>query len=216
MQRFQEYLTKTEAATRVLLSGVDEYRKMLREAAELSTFTTSHRGFDDFEAQRAKWLDENAEKIARADFLYSNYFAESFSQATLCGSILQIASKAIEMFSANDSISPEVEAIVGRQDHIKLYCTGRKVRGLPIGLIIYAGRNQHMHFEDDLLRPAARKIFEHLATAWDPEGQVKDPAFDPQNPKLYSLAHNIVGLLGWKTYADFDRDLTDMLGEPQS
>ncbi len=214
MQTFQEYLTKTEAATKVLLSGVEQYREMLREAAKLSTFSSSYRDFKDLEEQHAKWQDENAEKIARAEFLYNNYFAESFSQATLCGSILQIASKAIEKYSANDSVSPEVEAILGSHDRIKLFCIGRKVHGLPIGLIIYAGRNQHMHFEGDL-HPAPRKILQRLATAWDPEGKVKDPAFDPENPKLYSLAHNIVGLLGWKTYADFERDLTDMLGGSQ-
>lgn len=184
---------------------------MLREAAQLSTFASSYEDLADFEEQYAKWQDENPEKMARAEFLYNHYFAESFSQATLCGSMLQIASKAIEQYSKNDSISPEIEAILGSHDRTKLFCIGRRVHGLPIGLIIYAGRNQHMHFEGDLHR-VPQKILQHLATAWDPEGKVKDPAFDPANPKLYSLAHNIVGLLGWKTYEDFARDLTGMLG----
>ncbi len=215
MQNFQEYLTKTEAATKVLLSGVEQYREMLREAAKLSTFSSSYRDFKDLEEQHAKWQDENAEKIARAEFLYNNYFAESFSQATLCGSLLQIASKAIEKYSANDFISPEVEAILGRHDRIKLFCIGRAVHGLPIGLIIYAGRNQHMHFEGKLQSPS-QKIFNRIATAWDPAGKLKEPAYDPENPMLESLAHNIVGLLGWKTYEDFARDLTEMLAKSQS
>lgn len=214
MQTFHEYLSKTETAAKVLFAGVNDYRNMLTEAAKATTFSSSYSDYNDLETQYAKWREHNAEKIARAEFLYNHYFAEVFSQATLCGSILQIASKAIEKYSTMDSIPADVEAAVGAHDRIKRFCIGRQVRTMPIGLIIYAGRNQHMHFEGKLQSPSQR-IFNRIATAWDPAGQLKEPAFDPENPMLESLAHNIVGLLDWQTYEDFVRDLTGMLAKSQ-
>lgn len=214
MQNYQEYLSKTETATRLLFQGVSAYREILKEAAAATTFATSYADFEDLERQHARWQQENAATIERAEQLYNRYFAESFSQATLCGSILQIASKAIEKYSANSEIPANVRAIVGSHLRLQRFCVGRELRGLPIGLVIYAGRNQHMHFESHALHPSSQNVFDHLATVQYGGGDtVKDPAFDPSNPSLESLAHNVVALLGWKAYEDFFRDVSEMLNQ---
>jgi hypothetical protein len=212
MQDLEEYLARTETATKLLFEGVAAYRVMLKEAVGTTTFSSSYADHNDLEAQYTTWRQDNGPAIARAEYQYNLYFAETFSNATLCGSILQIASKGIEKYSKNDLVPEDVQSLVGNLGRAKRFCIGRRVRDLPIGLIVYAGRNQHMHFEEGTLQAPSRQIFHRLATAWDKgRNEVKDPAFNPENPTLDSLAHNVVGLLGWRTYEDFTRDMADML-----
>ncbi len=212
VQNLEEYLARTETATKLLFEGVRAYRAMLLGAARATTFASSYTDHEDWEAQYATWRQHNDAEITRAEYQYNLYFAETFSNATLCGSILQIASKGIEKYSKNDTAPVDVQGLVGNLGRAKRFCIGRRIRDLPMGLIVYAGRNQHMHFEEGRLQAPSQQIFHRLATAWDKgRNEVKDPAFNPENPSLDSLAHNVVGLLGWRTYEDFTRDMANML-----
>ena len=82
-----------------------------------------------------------------------------------------------------------------------------------LGLIILAGRNQHMHFGDEPLRDPNVSIFARLASFGSMGGDetVHDPAFDLENKNLVSFAHNITALIGWRSFGNYQRDLRELL-----
>ena len=142
------------------------------------------------------------------------FVAESFAQTVLCGAVLQVAAKAIEMYSVNAIIPPEWQAVASKDKKVVKFCYGRPVRGIPLGLIIYAGRNQHTHFEDKKLREPNKTVFERLATRNSnaAEAQYCDPAFDLANDRLISFTSNIMSLFEWNTYEAYNQDIRPMLG----
>jgi hypothetical protein len=85
------------------------------------------------------------------------------------------------------------------------------VRTVPIGLIIYAGRNQHTHFNEPKLTKVNVAVFERLADHPE-DATVKDPEHDLDNPLLDSYASNITFILGWRSYDAYAADLGSLLG----
>lgn len=83
----------------------------------------------------------------------------------------------------------------------------------PLGLVILAGRNQHMHFGETQLWEPNLTVFERLAIYHDrnTDPAVRDPAFDLGNSRLVSFAHNIAALIGWRSFDDYQRDLRELL-----
>lgn len=134
--------------------------------------------------------------------------AMCFARDVLCGSILQIADKAIELFSSNQDIPEDWNSFVHKKQ--AKYCIGRLVRSVPIGLIILAGRNQYTHFNDQNLHSLNKKVFSVLASSHG-EGDFIDPAFDVENRYLDSYASNIVSLLGWEFYDNYLSDIRSLL-----
>lgn len=140
------------------------------------------------------------------------FIAESFALDTLCGSILQVAGKAIELYGSSTEIPLGLPNTL-KVHHAK-FCVGRSVRTIPLGLVIYAARNQHTHFNDEAMREPSASIFQLLATAhgYGGEQQIIDPAFDLNNQSLLSFASNITSLIGWRSYEKYATDMGSMLG----
>lgn len=205
----EEYFEKTETAVRTLLEGVKGYRDLLLPIREL---TWGHGELDDDlkVAEYYAWLDQNVDKFERAEVARRNFRAQSFAMATLCGSLLQIAAKCIDMFSNNQSCEA-CKQIVFKPGRAVRYCVGRVIKGVPIGLIVYAGRNQHVHCDEEILRDEVNNlVFEHLATVPGYPGY-RDPAFDLKARRLDSYASNITALLKWRTYDAYIDDMRMML-----
>lgn len=214
MQTAIEYLYKTESAMRKLFEGIDSYFAPLRRSQSLA-FESSTADDEERDAERDAWIRQNRNAIMASFADHREFIAESFAQAVLCGAVLQVAAKAIEMYSANATIPPEWQAAASKGNKTVKFCYGRPVRGIPLGLIIYAGRNQHTHIEDkDQLHEPSRTVFERLATRNSnaAEVQYRDPAFDLANDRLVSFASNIINLIGWDTYEAYDQDIRPMLG----
>lgn len=159
-----------------------------------------------------EWCDENKEAIEKSYKISREYLGVSFSNATLCGSVLQIAYMGITLFSSNNVIPDSCKSFVNKgkkgKDPIR-YCIGREVRGLPIGIVIYAARNQYNHWDDPKPRRITQAVFDTLASVY---GSVKDPAFDLSNPELKIYSHNVLGLLGWHSYNAYWMDIHELLG----
>lgn len=212
MQTATEYLNKTESAMRKLLEGVDTYLAPLRRSRSVC-FVSSTTDGDERRVEQETWFNENKSAVAESIQTQREFIAESFAQSTLCGAVLQIAGKAIEMYSVIEIASPEWASLIGANSKAVHFCYGRPIRGVPLGLVIYAGRNQHTHFQDKKLHEPSNTVFERLASRNDDGSEVtyRDPAYDLINNRPISFASNIMCLIGWVNYEAYSADIRTML-----
>jgi hypothetical protein len=215
MKTASTYIAKTESAVRQLFSGVDNYLQILKRS-KLPIFTpTFSPDTAEYKTQYEAWKDENQSNLDEVRENNREFIAESFALDILCGAILHVAEKGIELYSNNDNIPDDFKELLSKQT--AKYAIGREVRGIRLGLIIYAARNQHTHFDckEDLRQPS-KAIFNKLAlqhgSELDESGEpFSDPAFDIANPRLVSFASNVTGLIEWRNYENYSNDLADML-----
>lgn len=211
MQSAIEYLDKTESATRILFDAINKYNEPLRLSS--ICFVSSAANGKSRMIEFKNWAKKNKKEIAISSQAQQDYFAESFSKAAICGAVLQIALKAIERYSQNNTIPPKWISVIGKNKTTPKFCLGRQIRDIPIGLIIYAGRNQHMHFGDKQLLEPSNSVFDCLAMYYCEQAEsLRDSAFDLLNPRLVSFASNIISLLEWHSYDDYSKDLSQLLG----
>lgn len=215
MQSAAEYLQRTESAVRKLFEGVESYTAALGRV-RTPVFITSSSEEQEREAQFLAWLSENEAAIQASREAQREYFAESFALATLCGSVLQVAAKALERYSSNTTVPNDWIDLIKPDRTYARYCVGRLCRQVPLGLIILGGRNQHMHFGEEALREPNVRVFERLAIhhGKNTDPAVRDPAFDLANPLLVSFAHNVTALIGWRSYEAYESDLKTLLAPP--
>ncbi len=213
MQNATEYLDRTRSAATKLFEGIDTYLAVLRQ--HLPTFVTSFTNQEDLQQQYDAWYEENRSKIKASLEVQKQYLGESFAQATLAGSILQLAAKAIECYSKNTEIPEDWETLIKRGAKAVPFCCGRLIRGVPLGLVIYAGRNQHIHFEDQNLREPNVEVFRRLALnhGYGKIGaeSVIDPAFHLGTTSVNSFANNITVLIEWRSVEAYETDLRKLL-----
>ena len=103
----------------------------------------------------APFLDEHGVVVLNRsqteDYMraYEESLAFEFSKATLAGSIIQVAHKALSEFSTNSIVSPSAMRLgVSGSSHQVRFSVGREVHGIPAGLLVYAGRIQYNHYEE--------------------------------------------------------------------
>lgn len=216
MKTLCEYLHRTESAAHILFRGLAGYRAILT-GAEVQTLIVAYRDDADLERQTTEWLSSNERAIVRQKEAFASFAAETFFQATLAGAILQLASAAIEQFGVPRALSSDALQVVPPSK--SQFWAGRIVRGLPLGAVLLAGRNQHMHSSDKDFNRFTTAAFARMATAHGFPGyeNVSDPGLslasrDRDNPLLRSLAHNILFVTGWKSPSDMREDLTDIIG----
>jgi len=201
-----EYLRRTESAFRKLFDARQSYIQILKTAPNPSLVGALPEDVD-FDSRIAAWVSENRATIDNAMEAQRRFFAESVAHATICGSLLQLAYMALQLYSKNAQVPTTFKGLV-KPNAIK-FCVGREVRGVPAGLIVYAGRNQYSHMDESQLSALNTAVFEALATNYIPG--VRDPAFDFQTRNLLTYAANIIGLLEWDTYEVLRDDIVSML-----
>lgn len=205
MKNIHEYLARTESATRKLYEGVNFSFEMLMNSIRKGSLCP-----EESEEEIQRKLKES--DVAQHRFIYY----ESIAMDALCGALLQIAFMGIRLFSENTSDVPDnfSEIIKPSNDRKKpvRFCIGRDVRNVPIGLIIYAGRNSYNHFDDDGdLNKTCKAVFAKLCLS-DEFGICRDPSFDLNRKEDKTrFTSNIMSLLGWSAYEPFSKDMIDML-----
>ena len=209
MKNAEDYLERTESAVRHLFNAVDSYLETLRVGIK-PVFVSGLPYGPEQDAQYSAWCIENADALDEAKAARQAFRAQTFALDTICGAILQIAEKGLEIYSENTQV-PDAWT-----PHIPLYlakfCVGREVRSTPLGLIVYAARNQHTHFNDPKLRNASASVFRNLAEAHGYSSSARDPAFDLENSRLTSYASNVTSLIGWRSVEKYQADMRSMLG----
>ena len=209
MQTPSTYIARTETAVRKLFEGIASYTEILKPI-QGTTYISGQLDPVLFQAEYEAWAKKNAKKLAASAAAQREYSQQSFAMATLCGSVLQVAAKAIECYSKNTTVSAGAQSIIGKSKPAVPFCIGREIRGIPIGLIIYAGRNQHIHYNEKSLSQVNEAVFAHLAVV-PKHSNLKDPAMDLANPLLYSHAGNVTFILGWRSYESYASDLHSLL-----
>jgi hypothetical protein len=111
--------------------------------------------------------------------------ARRFSTDAQSGNILQYGKQGISLVHLGLSACPE----------------GRHIGTLPVRDVIWQGRNQAIHWDEGRFTPRVRLVFEGLAGDIDP----KFNGFTSRN-----MAFDVVSLLGWRGFADFERDLRSL------
>jgi hypothetical protein len=212
MQTASEYLKRTKSAVQKLFEGIDSYTAGL-ERARTPVFVSSMPDQIQRHAELEAWMVEHAAAIQASLAAQRDYFAESFALATLCGAVLQVAAKGLERFSTNMAIPEDWADVIKARDSAVRYCVGRRVRHVPLGLIIYAGRNQHVHFGEGRLNQVNMTVFARLAVhhGRNNDPTIRDPAFDLSNSLLLSFAHNVTTLIDWRSYEAYERDFAELL-----
>lgn len=205
----EDYLRNTDSAVVHLFSAAKTYLDTLRLGLS-PTFMSGQLPGPEFDAQYSAWRIENADALAKAKDARAAFHEERFALDTLCGAILQIAEKGLEIYSQNSDVPVPWKDRIPKS--LAKFAVGREVRDVPLGLIVYAARNQHTHFNDSQLRAASAGVFHSLAAVRGHDSPVRDPAFDLDNPVLTSYAGNVTALIGWRDVEQYRKDMRSMLG----
>src|SRR4030043_159724 len=207
MDNIGEYLERTKSAVVKLFEAYDTYWELLQKP-EMPTLPLM--GNDD---SLIKWESDNKEILEERIKREKQFLFESFAMSTLKGTILQFAYWGIEKFSKNNVVPEKFKDIIEPISTAVKFCIGRDYDGIPIGLIIYAGRNQAIHFNEQRLRPVSSRVFEMLTTWYSPtlKKWMKSDYFDLDNPNLINYAENICHILDWNSYNAYEKDMRQML-----
>lgn len=206
-----EYRQKTEFAFEQLFSALAHYKKIAKESIP-PAFGASAKDEEEWRSAHAAWEEQNQQEIENALAKQREYLTLTDSQAIIAGAILQLAYIAIRRFSKCGERPANLPEDIPTPAASVAFCGGREVFGLPIGLVIYAGRNQHHHMDEELRSPN-RQIIRHLAEYKvrlhrpDEDLPYIDPAFDLDVFQDRSLAHNVLAILGWESVDDVFADL---------
>ena len=204
------YLSQTQKAVEQLFDSIDFYNQILKSVRN-PVFITDISFINEkekWEKEYNYWHDQNTHNFERRREAINEYRGYVISKGVLAGSIFQIATTAIELFSKNEEIPKSVSDVVKKDSKAVKFCIGREVESIPIGLILLAGRNQYSHWTDEKPRKQTIDIFKKIARRY---GDFDDPAFDLSNNEIYTYSHNIISLIDWHSYEQFSRDLTEML-----
>jgi hypothetical protein len=213
LQPAAQYLKETESAVKNLFKNLKEY-DAIRKKIMFPICNAPYALVEESRVAFKKWQRENRVAWKEASEMLHKYFGYQFSINTLNGSILQIAYMGIKLYSKNEVVPPEFPSIIRPVSNIAHFCVGRRVREVPIGLIIYAARNQYNHWDEEHLRNRVNEwVFNMLATKHgikDAQG-IKEPAFDLSNKMIQIYSSNVVFILGWCSYDAYLVDMKNLL-----
>lgn len=213
LQSAAEYLSETESAIRNLFKVLEQYNAILRKI-KWPGFIILNTSKKASEAAFKKWQRKNNAAYKRALERQRRYLGYRISISTLCGAILQIAHTGIRLYSINKVVPSELLSIIKHGSKLACFCTGRRVREVPIGLIIYAGRNQYAHLDEEKMKNQVNEwVFNTLATEHGIKSaeKFKDPAFDLNNKRILIYSSNVLSILGWDSYDLYLADMKNLL-----
>lgn len=147
------------------------------------------------------------------------------AREAIAGSILQIAYMGLKRHSPGGNkivLIKQIEAALPQaknkaKGYDPAFCVGRCVGDIPIGLLIYAGRNQYSHQDERCLAPKNKLIFKYLDSLF--KDQYKNNiTFDLYDPKAFNYAYSILAAMTWLPYHKqpnpyelYEKDMRDML-----
>ena len=204
-----KYLDQTDKALSQLFDGIEYYNGILKSVERPVFITeTPFENKEQWESEFDEWHSKNKKQIEQNSQAIKKYIGYSVSKGILSGSILQIATTAIDIFSKNEIIPDACSNFIKPKTKAVKFCIGRTLAEIPIGLIIHAGRNHYNHWNDENPHKLTKKVFSIISRRY---GDFDDPAFDLKNEDLDTYSHNIIALLNWKDKSVFVNDLESML-----
>lgn len=196
------YIDKTEHAVKNYYSGLDSCWSFYQKALE----------HWDISQINEPLTPERKEALDKYLALAGKYFDLKLSEAMFAGSILQMAYMAIRLYSKNNTYNEKYSNFVkATQKSAIPFCIGRELHGIPIGLIVYAGRNQYAHWDEEDSHEITCSVFRSLSAAFM-NNPFSDLAFELLNPTIPVYASEVLlTALKWTDYPKFVTELRNTL-----
>jgi hypothetical protein len=214
MDSIQSYLNKTHSAVEKVYAAVHSYYELLFFPERPSYFTWTH---DEHEQEKEyqKWRLQNKEKIEERLKRDTEFAAETFAITTLCGTILQFAYMGIKLFSRNTHVPADFQDLIQPDQTAARFCIGRIVDDVPLGLIVYAGRNQAHHYDERRYNAPTSAVFSKLAHWYSPtfKKSFVDDRFDLTNERITNFADQILDKLDWQNCISYEKDMLELFPE---
>lgn len=198
------------------IRDIDTYlRKVKKSVTETFSLIHSYNDILDWETDTSfkddAEYEERKEEIERALRREDEYVENIFSQNFLSGTILQFAYAGIKRFSKNINIPPQYRDIQSIKNASQ-FIIGREIEDIHIGLIIYIGRNQWAHHWEKKLNEPNVSLFDRLATWYSVtfNKYYKSPFYDLRNEHVDIFASNLLHLIDWSGFEDFEKDMLEM------
>lgn len=194
-----EYLKNMDPAVQAQFDTLDQYYALTNPPPLITD-----------ETGLVQWTDENKEWFERIKEIGTLDYAK----AMLCGGIAQVAYVAIKEYSQNNSIDADdsKDFSISPKANVVKFCIGRRVHGIPLGLLVYAARIQYNHWEDGtpenpVAKAVFRKLYEHNRT-----NPMFDLAYMLNWPIHRPVTHYVIrGEMGWRSYDHYINDIREML-----
>ncbi len=171
--------------------------------------------YNDLNPPRKEYFKKNGCVQARKEVIKFlgrsiNAMGLDMAKASLCGAIIEIAYSLIKQYSKNGTIPISCGKLDIPIDTEKAkFYVGREVHNIPLGLLIFAAREQYSAWEQGSpSNPIAKGVFEHLRTVrkrdiW------QDLLYELDWPVKRPASHYIIQKeLKWLTYDDYLADMT--------
>ena len=200
-----EYIRRTEHAVMHHYAGLDSCWDYYQKALDHWDIGQIN---DPLTPERKAALD-------RYLALAGKYFDLKLSEAMFAGGILQTAYMAIRLYSKSSKVPDKYSGFVRpTQTSAIRFCIGREVHGVPVGLIVYASRNQYAHWDEEDSQDVTRAVFSALEAAFA-DSPFSDLAFSLSNPTIPIYANEVLlTALRWTTYETYLQELQTMLNAP--
>lgn len=201
------------------IKDIETYiRKVKKSVTETFSLIHSYNDILDWETDTSfkddAEYEERKEEIDRALRREDEYVENIFSQNFLSGTILQFAYAGIKRFSRKSYTPPKYLDIKSIKN-ANQFIVGREIEDIHIGLIIYIGRNQWAHHWEKELKEPNITLFERLATWYSVtfNKYYRSPFYDLQNENVDIFASNLLHLMNWRGFEDFEKDMLEMAKE---
>lgn len=196
------YFRETEHVVQHLYAGLDSCWSYYQQALE----------HWDISQVSQPLTPERHAALNRYLELAGKYFDLKFSEAMFAGGILQVAYMGIRLYSHNKTIPASCVALVSPSHKPAIpFCIGAECHGIPIGLIVYAARNQYNHWDDEEPHKVTKNVFDALSAAFY-HNVLADLAFELSNPTINVYANEVLlTALGWRSYDTYLAEMRALL-----
>ncbi|OYV84851.1 MAG: hypothetical protein B7Z63_06330, partial [Ignavibacteriae bacterium 37-53-5] len=167
IRSIDNYLKHTHSAVDKLFAARYSYDELLL-FPERRGFAAWGSDEEKIEKEYQKWAEQNKSQIEERLRRDKEFADEVFAIRTLCSAILQFGYMAIKQFSDNKSVPASFTEVIKPDSIPAKFCVGRLIDDIPLGLIVYAGRNQSHHYDDREHREPTKTVFFRLANWYSP------------------------------------------------
>jgi hypothetical protein len=99
-----QYIISTEVAVRHPFDGIARYNNILKQD-RTPVFCYEYNNELACEASLSEWVKQNHEDIIQSVQAQKEFFSQKYPLATLCGSILQLATMGIQLHSKDTHVT---------------------------------------------------------------------------------------------------------------
>ena len=194
-----KYLEETEPAVRHLFTALEHYVKLNPRQNDSKK---RKNGTPQARREVIKYLGKGHNGAGR-----------DIAKATICGAIVHMAYSGIRQYSKSGTIPRACTDLeIPAEDNSAKFYIGRKIHGIPMGLIVYAAQQQFSNWEEGTpSNQTAKSVFEHLRSVRKKDIW-QDLIYELDWPAKRPVSHHVLlQELNWHAYEDYLADMQQAL-----